>query len=39
MPGGKIEIQFNSNFLATMTGSVTKVCEGKISDEMFEKIF
>ncbi len=39
MPGGKIEIQFNNNFLATMTGSVTKVCEGKISDEMFEKIF
>ena len=39
MPGGKIEIQFDNNFIATMTGSVTKICEGKIADEMFEKIF
>ena len=38
MPGGKIKVQFDSNFLATMTGSVTKVCKGKIADEMFEKI-
>ena len=39
MPGGQIEIQFDNNFVATMTGSVTKVCEGNIADEMFEKIF
>jgi len=39
MPGGKIEIQFDNNFVATMTGSVTKVCEGKIAGEMFEKNF
>ncbi len=39
MPGGQIEIQFDNNFVATMTGSVTKICEGKIADEMFEKKF
>ena len=36
MPGGQIEIQFKDNFAATMTGLVTKVCDGNISDEMFE---
>ena len=39
MPGGQIEVQFDNNFVATITGSVTKVCEGNIADEMFEKIF
>jgi diaminopimelate epimerase len=39
MPGGQIEVQFDNNFAATITGSVTKVCEGNIADEMFEKIF
>ena len=36
MPGGKITIQFTDDFLATMTGPVTKVCDGKVVDEMFE---
>lgn len=39
MPGGKIQIQFGENFAATMTGPVTKVCDGDISNEMFEKTF
>jgi len=37
MPGGQIKIQFDDNFGATMTGPVTKVCDGNIADEMFEK--
>ena len=37
MPGGQIKIQFDDDFAATMTGPVTKVCDGDISDEMFEK--
>jgi diaminopimelate epimerase len=37
MPGGEIFIQFSNDFLATMTGPVTKVCEGVIADEMFEE--
>lgn len=39
MPGGQIEIQFDNNFVATMIGSVTKICEGNIANEMFEKSF
>ena len=39
MPGGQIEIQFDNNFVATMTGPVTKVCEGIIADEIYEKTF
>lgn len=35
MPGGDISIQFNEGFFATMTGSVTKVCEGIMMNEMF----
>jgi len=37
MPGGDIRIQFRDGFFATMTGPVTKVCEGVMMDEMFEK--
>jgi diaminopimelate epimerase len=37
MPGGSLRIQFKEGFFATMTGPVTKVCDGKISKEMFEK--
>ncbi len=37
MPGGQIDIKFDNNYVATMTGPVTKVCEGNIADEMFEK--
>ena len=36
MPGGEIKIQFDDDFAATMTGAVTKVCDGIIADEMFE---
>jgi diaminopimelate epimerase len=39
MPGGQIKIQFDDDFEATMTGPVTKVCDGNIADEMFEKSF
>jgi len=39
MPGGDISIQFNNGFFATMTGPVTKVCEGIMMDEMFAKTF
>jgi diaminopimelate epimerase len=37
MPGGEIGIRFNDGFFAIMTGPVTKVCEGEMMDEMFEK--
>jgi diaminopimelate epimerase len=35
MPGGEIKLTFSEKFSATMTGPVTKVCEGTISREMF----
>ncbi|MDP2799919.1 MAG: hypothetical protein Q8O60_08600, partial [Deltaproteobacteria bacterium] len=37
MPGGNLEISFRDGFLATMTGPVTKVCEGVMTHEMFVK--
>jgi diaminopimelate epimerase len=37
MPGGNINIHFSEGFLATMTGPVTKVCEGEMVIEMFGK--
>ena len=37
MPGGDIHIQFNKGFYATMTGPVTKVCEGIMAAEMFKE--
>jgi diaminopimelate epimerase len=36
MPGGEIELRFDTHFAATMTGSVTKVCEGIMAEEMLE---
>lgn len=36
MPGGRIRIHFSNGFFATMTGSVTKVCDGVMAAEMFE---
>ncbi|AKG20818.1 diaminopimelate epimerase [Calothrix sp. 336/3] len=36
MPGGEIAIAIRDNFMVTMTGSVTKVAEGVMSEEMFE---
>lgn len=34
MPGGKIQIQFDEQLAATMTGPVTQVCDGRIADEI-----
>ncbi len=35
MPGGRIEVSVDDDFSVVMTGPVTKVAEGRISDEMF----
>ena len=35
MPGGKLQITITDDFFVTMTGPVTKIAEGVISDEMF----
>lgn len=39
MPGGDIRVQFSNRFFATMTGPVTKVCDGNMTDEMFNESF
>jgi len=39
MPGGDLRIQINNRFSATMTGPVTKICDGVMTDEMFERGF
>jgi diaminopimelate epimerase len=39
MPGGSLHIQFNNGFYATMTGPVTKICDGVMTDEMFNTGF
>lgn len=39
MPGGKLYIEINDGFFATMTGPVTKICDGRIDDEMFPEKF
>jgi diaminopimelate epimerase len=36
MPGGNLLIQFSNGFSATMTGSVTKICDGIMAKEMFD---
>jgi len=35
MPGGALEIRLSQDFKATMTGEVTRVCDGTIDEEMF----
>ena len=35
MPGGQIQVQIDDDFLAMMTGPVTRVAEGTMSEEMF----
>lgn len=35
MPGGTLRIQFSNGFFATMTGPVTKICDGVMTKEMF----
>lgn len=37
MPGGQLSIQLSADFTATMTGPVTRVCEGVMDPEMFGK--
>lgn len=39
MPGGEIRIQLKDGSFATMTGPVTKVCEGVMMPEMFGETF
>jgi diaminopimelate epimerase len=36
MPGGQLSIRLSATFAATMTGPVTRVCEGIIDMEMFD---
>ncbi len=35
MPGGRLRIQFYEDYFATMTGPVTKICDGVMAHEMF----
>lgn len=37
MPGGKIDITVSSDFSISMSGPVTKITDGTISDEMFHQ--
>jgi diaminopimelate epimerase len=39
MPGGSLLIQFSNDFFATMTGPVTKIFDGVMTDEMFKESF
>ena len=39
MPGGSHRIQFSNGFFATMTGPVTKICDGETTNEMFQQGF
>lgn len=36
MPGGNIEIEISPEYAITMTGPVTRICEGSIDGEIFE---
>jgi diaminopimelate epimerase len=36
MPGGTLQIEIGKDFSITMTGPVTKVCEGQMAEEMLE---
>jgi diaminopimelate epimerase len=36
MPGGQIRVQIDNDLTATITGPVTKVCDGNMADEIFE---
>jgi diaminopimelate epimerase len=39
MPGGSLLIRFRNDFFATMTGPVTKICDGVMTDEMLKESF
>ena len=36
MPGGDLRIQFGTGFEATIAGPVTRICEGRMCEEMLE---
>ena len=36
MPGGVIDITISDDWAVTMTGAVTRVCEGYIAEEAFQ---
>jgi diaminopimelate epimerase len=36
MPGGQLHISIDENFAITMTGPVTRIAEGRLSDEIFQ---
>lgn len=38
MPGGTIDIQIDPDYAITMTGSVTKICEGQLDNEAFDAL-
>jgi len=38
MPGGRIHIAIDENFSIVMTGPVTRIAEGQLSDEMFQEV-
>ena len=38
MPGGQLQIIIDENFAVTMTGPVTRIAEGQLSDEMFQEV-
>lgn len=38
MPGGSLTISFSQDFAATMTGPVTRICQGMIDPEIFEPL-
>ena len=37
MPGGRLFIQLSDDFSATMTGPVSKICDGNIAEELFDQ--
>ena len=39
MPGGQIAIQFDENLMATMTGPVSKICDGSIAGDLLNGEF
>ena len=39
MPGGQIDIEISEDFCVSMSGSVTSVCHGRISDECLSQLF
>ena len=38
MPGGKIDISVSNDFAISMIGPVTKIAEGGLFSEMFDKV-